>query len=116
MRATPNLRRRLLFAVPLMVILVIAAAGFFLLGDQDLKTRSVQIPVGMSRTQVEGILGPPVLTLPRTGGRGTLLVWVDQLWQLDVLTDADGRTESVNCVPSHSFLRKTLGSVIPLPQ
>jgi alcohol dehydrogenase (cytochrome c) len=39
-----------------------------------------------------------------------------QLWQVDVLTGPDGRTESVGCVPSDSFCRRTLGRVIPLPK
>jgi hypothetical protein len=112
----PAFRRTLLIAVPLLVLLLVAVTAFLLAGGDDLKSRSAQIPVGMSREQVESILGPPVLTLGRTGGRGTLLAWVDQLWQVDVLTAPDGRAESVSCKPSDSFLRRTVGRVIPLPQ
>jgi hypothetical protein len=70
----------------------------------------------MPRDEVEGVLGPPDLVLPRTGDRGFLLSWVDQLWQVDVLTDREGRVESVDCVPSQSALRRTVGRVFPLPK
>lgn len=69
----------------------------------------------MPREQVEGILGPLVLVLHRTGGRGFLLSWVDQFWQVDVLTDPDGRAESIGCVPSDSVYRRTVGRLISLP-
>src|SRR5262245_38086539 len=100
---SPLTRRRLLIAVGLVVLVFVPVAVVLLAGGQGLKSRSTLISVGMPREQVEGILGPPVLVLPRTGGRGTLLSWVDQLWQVDVLTGPDGRVESVGCIPSDSF-------------
>jgi hypothetical protein len=109
-------RRRLLIAIPLIALLLIVVAVLVFSRDQGLKSRSTQIAVGMPRGQVEDMLGPPVLTLPRTGGRGMLLVWVDQFWQVDVLTDRDGRVESVGCMPSDSFLRRTVGRLVSLPQ
>lgn len=108
--------RRLLIAVPLLVVFLVAAAVLFVTYGQDLKSRSAVISAGMPREKVEGILGPPVLVLPRTGGRGALLAWTDQLWQVDVVTGPDGRVESVGCKPSDSFYRRTMGRVIPLPE
>lgn len=114
-------RRRLLVAVPLVVLLLVvlllgAVSVLLLARGQDLKSRAALISVGMPREQVEGILGPPVLVLKRTAGRGTLLSWVDQLWQVDILTGPDGRVESVEYKPSDSFVRRTVGRVIPLPK
>jgi hypothetical protein len=114
---SPRTRRRLLLAVPLAVLLLAAAVAVLLLvRGQDLKSRSAGITVGMPREQVEDLLGPPVLVLPRTGGRGFLLCWVDQFWQVDVLTGPDGRVESISYMPSDSFYRRTVGRLIPPPQ
>ena len=82
---------------------------------RNLKGRSSLISAGMAREEVEGILGPPVLVLPRTAGRGFALCWVDQLWQVDVLTGPDGRVQSVSCSPSYSFLRRITGDRPNLP-
>jgi hypothetical protein len=109
-------RRRLLIAVPLVVLLPVAAAVLLLAGGPDLKSRSALVSVGMPREQVEAILGPPVLVLRRTAGRGAALIWTDQLWQVDVLTGPDGRAESVGCKPSDSLCRRTVGRLIPLPE
>src|SRR5262245_46022448 len=111
-----TLGRRLLLALGLVVLLLVAAAFVLLAGGQDLKSRSALIAVGMPREQVEDILGPPVLVLQRTAGRGTLLSWVDQLWQVDVLTGPDGQVESVGCTPSDSFYRRTVGRLLPSPR
>jgi hypothetical protein len=108
-------RRRLLIAAPLVVLLLAAGAALLLGRGQDLKSRSALIAVGMPREQVEGLLGPPVVALKRTAGRGAGLYWVDQFWQVDVLTGPDGRVESVDCKPSNSFYRRTVGRLIPLP-
>jgi hypothetical protein len=70
----------------------------------------------MSREEVEGLLGPPVLELQRTAGRGTLLVWVDQFWQVDVRTGPDGRVESIGYRPSDSLYRRTVGRLFPPPK
>ena len=81
---------------------------------QDLKSRSALISVGMPREQVEGILSPPFMVLPRTAGRGAALIWIDQLWQVDVVTGPDGRAESIGCIPSDSLYRRTVGRLISL--
>src|SRR5437763_1189500 len=113
---SPLTRRRLLIAVPLVVLLLAPLAVLLFVPIQDLKSLSAPITVGMPREQVEDLLGPPVLVLRRTGGRGTALVWVDQLWQVEVLTGPDGRVESIECVPSDSFLRRSVGRLVPLPK
>jgi hypothetical protein len=38
----------------------------------------------MPGEELESILGPPVLVLPRTAGRGAAWFRTDQLWQVDV--------------------------------
>jgi hypothetical protein len=113
---SPLTRRRLLIAVPLVLLLLVAVDILLLARGQDLKSRSALISVGMPREQVEDLLGPPVLVLQRTGGRGTLLCWVDQFWQVDVLTGPDGRAESVGCMPSDSLYRRTVGRLIAFPK
>jgi hypothetical protein len=113
---SPRTRRFLLIAIPPVVLLVLTVAVLLLARGQSLKSRLAQISVGMPREQVEGILGPPVVTLPRSGGRGAALIWVDQLWQVTVRTGPDGRAESMECVPSDSFLRRTVGRVVSLPR
>lgn len=104
----PFTRRRQFVAVALgaFILVVIVVLVFAL--REGLKSRSARISVGMPSELVEEILGTPVLTLPRTGGRGYLLVWTDQLWQLDVTTGRDGRVESVGCMPSDSMFRRTM--------
>src|SRR5258708_2920156 len=113
---SPRTRRRLLLAVPLIVLLLAAVPVLLLAWAQDLKSRSAQISVGMPREQVEDLVAPPVLVLQRTGGRGTLLCWVDQFWQVDVLTGPDGRVESIGYAPSDSFYRRTVGRLIAFPK
>jgi hypothetical protein len=108
-------RRRLLIILPLVALLLGAVAVLLLSRGQGLKSRAAQVSVGMSRDQVVGVLGRPVLVLRRSSGKGELLAWVDQMWQVDVLTGPDGRVESVELKPSDSFLRRTVGRVIPLP-
>jgi hypothetical protein len=95
-----NPRRRLLIAVGLVLLLIVVVGNALLLGRwQDLKSRAVLISKGMPRAQVEDILGPPALVLPRTGDRGFALAWVDQFWQVDVLIDRGGRVESTGRMP-----------------
>jgi hypothetical protein len=109
---SPHARRRLLIAAPVLVLGLMGVAVLLLVGGgRDLKSRAASISVRMSRAQVETLLGPPVLDMDRTGGRGTTLVWVDQLWQVDVQFGRDGRVESIGCVPSDSFVRRTLGRI-----
>jgi hypothetical protein len=109
-------RRRLLVSVSSVVLLLVITTAVFLLArGPDLKTRAAQISVGMSREQVEDMLGPPVVVLPRTGGRGAALIWVDQFWQVDIRTGPNGQVESVDYMPSDSLYRRTVGRVISLP-
>ncbi len=112
----PHVRLCLLIAVPLIGLFLVAVAVLLCADAQDLKSRSGRISVGMPREQVEGILGPPVVVLRRPAGRGAALVWVDQFWQVDVVTGPDGRAESVGCVPSDSLYRWTVGRLISLPK
>jgi hypothetical protein len=109
-------RRRLLIAVPLIVIFLAPLAVLLVVGGQDLKSRSAPISVGMPREQVEGILGPPVLVMRRSGGRGFALIWTDQFWQVDVQTGPDGRTESIGFIPSDSLYRRTVGRLTSFPK
>jgi hypothetical protein len=109
-------RRHLLVAVLVVFLLLVIGNVLLLARGQGLKSRLGLISVGMPRDQVESILGPPVVILGRASGKGSALIWVDQLWQVDVLTGPDGRTESMSCVPSDSLLRRTVGRVIALPQ
>lgn len=109
-------RRRLLIASPLVVLFLVAVAVYFLTLEQDLRSRSVQISIGMPREQVENILGPPVMTLPRTVGKGAALIWVDEFWQVSVRTGPEGLVETVDCMPSDSLYRRTLGRLTGLPK
>jgi hypothetical protein len=111
-------RRRLLVAAALGIL--VAAVAFpvavaLVTRGEGLKSRAARITVGMPRELVEGVLGRPVLILQRTGGRGSLLCWVDQFWQVDVLTGPDGRAESVECKPSDSLYRRTVGRLTSAP-
>ncbi len=109
-------RRRLLIVVPLVFLLLWGAWAVVLLAPgKSLQSRSDRITAGMPRAEVEVLLGQPELVLKRTGDRGFLLSWVDQFWQVDVLTDPDGQVESTQCIPSHSFYRGTVGRVISFP-
>ena len=99
-------RRRLVIAVSLGVPLLMAAGVLLFVLRQDLVSRAALVSAGMPREQVETILGPPVLELRRADGSGKLLAWVDQLWQVDVVTGPDGCVESVRRVPSDSAYRR----------
>jgi hypothetical protein len=105
----------LLIAAPLVLLFLAVVVVLSLAWGQNLRSRAARIAVGMSREEVEDILGPPVLVLHRTGERGFALAWVDQFWQVDVLTDRDGRVESIDRVPSDSFYRRTVGRLLPPP-
>ncbi len=104
--------RHLLIAFLMLGVILSVIAALWLAGAKNLKARSSEITLGMPRIQVEQLLGRPALVLNRTGGRGTALSWVDSFWQVDVLTDPQGRTESVGCIPSDSFYRRTLGRLL----
>ena len=104
---TPFTRRRLFIAGTLTCLLVAVLAAFVIVGRQNLKARRTQVSVGMTREQVEGILGPPVLVLPRSDGKGHVMVWTDMLWQVDVGVDSNGAVNSCGCVPANSAYRRT---------
>ena len=106
-------RRRLIIALLLAVILLIGSVSLSF-RRPDLKARSAEIVVGSSRETVEQQFGPPYLDMQRTRGGG-LFVWVDQLWQLDVLFDPEGRVESVKVMPVDSFFRRTVGRGAGVP-
>lgn len=109
-------RRHLSIAAAIVALILFGVAVFLLSRVQDLRSRAAPISAGMSREQVEGILGPPELTLRRSSGKGDCLVWTDQLWQVDVLTGPDGRVQSIGCIPSDSAYRRTIGRLIRLPK
>ena len=104
----PVSRGRLLIAGSLGVLLLVAVGLLLFVLQQDLASRAALIRAGMPREQVETILGPPVLELRRADGKGKLLAWVDQLWQVDVRIGPDGRVESVRRVPSDSAYRRSV--------
>src|SRR3712207_1744144 len=107
-------RRRLLVAVPL-VVLLLAVGAVLLARGRDLKSRSADIAAGTPRDEVVDRLGPPVLVMKRWGGKGTLLAWVDPLGQVNSRLAPDARTESGECGPSDSLYRRTVGRLISLP-
>src|SRR5262249_55243481 len=109
-------RRRLLLAVPLVVLLLMAGGVLLLASGPDLKSRSAHIVVVMPCEEVEGLLGPPALVLKRSSGRGVVLIWVDQFWQVDVVTGPDGRVESIGRMPSDSLYRRTVGRLTGVPK
>lgn len=90
------------------VVLFLAGVSMFLWRSQYLRSQATLVRVGMSRAEVEAILGPTYLDLDRTGGRGTLSSWVDHFWQVDVVFDTDGQAESVGCKRSMSFYNNTV--------
>lgn len=107
-QSMPMTRRRRLLIVTLLLALIPATAGVvFLVREGSLKSRSMRVASGMSRAELEDILGPPYLELRRQGGRGTALTWTDDFWQVNVYLDPDDRAESMNRVPANSWYRRT---------
>ncbi len=107
-------RRQLLIAIPL-GLLLLAALALIVVGSRNgLRSRLAKIHIGMTQAEVEAILGPPVIHMSRTNGRGHLSVWVDQFWQVDVITGPDGRVERVSCAPSDSAYHRTIGRLMSL--
>ena len=98
--------RNLLIVIGLLLSLV--SIGLFVWRSQHLKSQAALVKVGMPREDVEAILGPPYMELDRQGGGGSLAVWIDDFWQLDVLIDKDGQVERVTCVPSDSFYHRSV--------
>ena len=118
-----NRRRRLLIAALLFVVLVGVVEVFLLVRGRDIKSRSDQVTVGMTREEVEAILGPPELFVDKIikpGGRkeepgweGPItLVWVDQFWQVEVQLGPDRRVKRIGYMPAYSLYRRTLGRLI----
>jgi len=109
-------RRRLLIAVALFALILTPLTIFLLSRGHDLKGRAARISVGMHREEVEAMLGRPALALRRSQpGTGHLLVWVDILWQVDVLIDGEGRVVNSYCTRSDSVYWRTVGRLIDLP-
>jgi len=100
----------------LLLVLLSGVAGLYVFRSEDLKTRSEQLTAGMLRYEVEDVLGPPELALRLGSNAGSVLVWEDQLWEVDVQFDRDGRVQAFACRASDSILRKTVGRIIDLPQ
>src|SRR5262245_61064150 len=98
------------------VMLFLLVVGLFAWRSQYLKSRATLVTVGMSRADVEAILGPPYMELDRQGGKGKLVDWIDNFWQLDVLFDSNGQVESVTCVPSNSWYHRMADWVTTLPK
>jgi hypothetical protein len=110
-------RRRLWVSVSLAGLLFAALLVFVLTRGEDLRTRLAQVSVGMRREQVERILGRPEIALNRARpGTGKLLVWVDQLWQVEVVVDGEGRVVSTAWTRSNSLYWGTVGRLIDLPK
>ena len=107
-------RRQLLFALPLGLLLLAAVAvAVVVVGNRNgLRSRLAEIKIGMKQAEVEAIFGPPAIHLDRTNGRGHLSAWVDQFWQVDVITGPDGRVEKLNCMPSDSAFHRTIGRLL----
>jgi hypothetical protein len=104
-----NRRLRWAVALTLTAVLLTSVTIFACTQFRDLKGRLANVTSGMTREQVEELFGPPVLVMPRAAGRGTLLIWTDQLWQVDIKLGPDNRVESAGCMASDSAFRRTFG-------
>jgi hypothetical protein len=110
-------RRSLFIAVPLTALLLATLTVLLLARGQDLKASSALVSVGMTREQVEDILGPPVIFLPKgPTGTGDALLWADMFWQVDVVIGPDSRVIRCGCTRSDSLYWRTVGRLITLPK
>ena len=110
-------RRRLLVAASLAGLLFTALLVFVLASGQDLRVRVAMVSVGMPRAEVVSILGRPEVVLNRAKhGTGQVLFWVDQLWQVEVVVDGDGRVVSSRSTRSDSLYWRTVGRLTDLPK
>ena len=110
-------RRRLLIAVSLAGLLLAASIVFVLTRGQDLRARLALVSVGMPRAQVVEILGRPEVVLHRAQpGTGEVLLWVDQLWQVEVGIDGDGKVHTTKWTRSDSLYWRTVGRIISAPE
>ena len=101
---SPIRRRRLLIVAALLGLVLMAAGFLFFSRGSDLKSRSTQIERGMSRAEVEGILGPPGQRVPRPGGKGTLLIWTDEVWHVAIGFDTSDRAEILTHAPANDWV------------
>ncbi len=109
--------RRLLIAIPLIALSLGLLTTYILTRGESLKTRWERVTPGMTRAEVESLLGPPAVSLSNGPAKaGGLMVWVDQLWQVDVTLNSDDKVVRCGHGPSDSFCRRTVGRMIPLPQ
>ncbi len=93
-----------MIAVPLTVIMLAISIVVLRTQFRGLKTRLSMVSLGMTREQVEEIFGPPALFLRnRQTAMGGELVWVDQLWQVDVILDRDGSAFVRSCSRSYRY-------------
>jgi hypothetical protein len=103
-------RFRRFVIVPSVVILVAISIAVLRTQFRDLKTQMSRVSPGMTREQVEGIFGPPGLfVVDGQPGMGGTLIWVDQLWQVDVVLDGDGTVMRCGCTRSYSALNRAIG-------
>jgi hypothetical protein len=105
-----NRRLRWMVAVSLTIIILVIAIVVLRSEFRDLQTRVSKVSPGMTREEVEVLFGPPALFLrDRQPGLGGTLVWVDQLWQADVVLDRDGKVVRTGCTRSYSALNRIIG-------
>jgi hypothetical protein len=110
-------RRRPWIVAALAGILLAASMLFALTRGEDLRTRLARVSDGMSRQDVEAILGRPEVVLPFSKpATGQVLLWVDQLWQVEVRMDRNGKVTSTKWTRSQSLYWRTLGRLIDLPK
>lgn len=103
-------RFRWIAAITLTILLSAATTIIVLTQFRGLKNRLSLVSPGMTRAEVEDIFGPPALFLEKgPTGTGDLMVWVDQLWQVDVILDGNGRVIRCGCTRSYSALNRVLG-------
>lgn len=103
-------RFRWIVIAPLMVILLAISIVILRTQFRGLKTLLSKVSPEMTREQVEGIFGPPALFLGNgQPGAGGVLVWVDQLWQVEVTLDRDGKVMRCACTRSYSALNRAIG-------
>lgn len=108
-------RRYWPISILVVLLLGIVMAAYLAKRDQTLKSRADKLVAGQSRKQVVDLLGDPVLKMHRSSGKGILLVWVNQFWQVDVYFGPDELVESVERKPSDSAYRRTLGKILKVP-
>jgi hypothetical protein len=110
-------RRRLRWAASVLLAIVILSLATVVIRThfRGLRTRLSQVSVGMTRAQIERILGRPDVSLSMSTGSGEALYWADQLWQAEVFLDGEGKVIKFRSIASRSALRSTVGRLIPLP-